>query len=822
MRRSHPHDPVKLAISPAKPGRIWEQAIECLLLALVLFAFSAVRLQTVSGISSGIIISQIYGGGGSSSDSYKNDYIELFNRGAVAVNLTGWSLQYASASGNSWDRVDLSGSIGPGQYYLIKLAAGSSGTKDLPAADATGILNINASAGKIALLNNRNFLDGTLACSAGFASAGIVDFVGYGGIANCYEGSAPAPAGGNASATVRLSGGCSDTDNNGLDFSVGVPLPHNSLTPLKPCNATITAQTDLSITTTITQSTSASVPPRGIVRLMIEVFNGGTVAAQNVITTESLPAGFIDISADKGGVFLGGDISLPVIPQLNPGERISFTVTAKAPQIKGRFISRAVVNSNNFDPVTSNNVSLQEIIVAAGAMFDEDSVRVTISNSSICSSTFQVEVKLTNIGMTAQLDTSDAEYSANLSPESIYTGSCSATKGRCRGNRNSSYVRWDGQINAGETVTITYSVRVVGNLQTQINFCIKSNILFDSDNDMLNDDLVTVTNCALYGCLTVTPVEPELPPTSAVSVQKPGSILIYNLYTSSSFDPDSANTRINITNTTDYGNVTVHLFFIDGNTCQVSDSYLCLTTNQTTSFLVSDMDPGVTGYLVAIAVDGLTGCPINFNYLVGDEYIQLQSGHAANLGAESFAAIAETPCECDGNMPTVEIALDGENYNLAPRTLAASNIISPVDNNSTLMVVNRVGGNLSLGLGSIGLLSGVLFDDLEKAFSFSVSAGCQFREFFSNSFPRTAPRINQIISSGHSGWMRFFAHDDVGIIGATITYNPSSQSIASAFNGGSSLHKLSFTNSARFVLPTFPSACVYETEPEPELRRSIR
>lgn len=794
----------------------------CLFSSTAGFSYVAIVFNHGISLSSGVVISQIYGGGGSSSTSFKNDFIELFNRDSTAVNLTGWSLQYASASGNSWDKVDLSGSIGPGQYYLIKLATGSLGTKELPSADATGILNINASAGKVAVLNNRNFLDGTLVCSTGFASAGIVDFVGYGSTATCYEGSVSAPAVGNSSATVRFNGGCADTDNNGLDFSVGVPLPRNSLMPPKPCNSTITSQTDLSITTTITQSTSASVPPRGVVKLMIEIINGGTVAANNVITTDSLPTGFIDISADKGGMVFGNDISWPVIPELNPGERISFTVTAKAPQIKGRYVSRAVVNSDNFDPVISDNISLQEIIVAAGAMFDEKSVSVTISNSSTCSSTFQVEVKLTNVGITTQPDTSEAEYSVNLSPEAIYTGSCSATKGRCRGNRNSSYVRWDGQINAGETVTITYSVRVTGNLQTQINFCIDSAVRYDSDNDSFNDDTTTTKNCAIYGCLTEIPVEPELPPTSAVSVQKPGSILIYNLYTSSSIDPDSANTRINITNTTDYGNVTVHLFFINGNSCEVSDSYLCLTTNQTTSFLASDMDPGVTGYLVAIAVDGLTGCPINFNYLVGDEYIQLQSGHAANLGAESFAAIAETPCECDGNMPIVEIALDGENYNMAPRALAASHIPSPVDNNSTLMAINRVGGDLSLGPGNIGMLSGVLFDDIERGFSFSVVAGCQFREFFSNSFPRTAPRINQIISSGHSGWMRFFTQDDVGIIGATITYNPATQSNASAFNGGSSLHKLSFTNTAKFVLPTFPSACVYETEPDYWARRSNR
>ena len=31
----------------------------------------------------------------------KNDFIELYNRGAAPVDLTGWSVQYASAAGTS-------------------------------------------------------------------------------------------------------------------------------------------------------------------------------------------------------------------------------------------------------------------------------------------------------------------------------------------------------------------------------------------------------------------------------------------------------------------------------------------------------------------------------------------------------------------------------------------------------------------------------------------------------------------------------------------------------------------------------------------------
>src|SRR5689334_13261168 len=49
-----------------------------------------------------IVISQVYGGGGNSGAPLKNDFIELFNRGSAPVDITGWSVQYASATGTTY------------------------------------------------------------------------------------------------------------------------------------------------------------------------------------------------------------------------------------------------------------------------------------------------------------------------------------------------------------------------------------------------------------------------------------------------------------------------------------------------------------------------------------------------------------------------------------------------------------------------------------------------------------------------------------------------------------------------------------------------
>src|SRR5919199_6896195 len=90
------------------------------------------------------------------------------------------------------------------------------------------------------------------------------------------------------------------------------------------------------------------------------------------------------------------------------------------------------------------------------------------------------------------------------------------------------------------------------------------------------------------------------PATSEVSDQKAGSVLIYNLYSSNATSPNSENTRINITNTHPTKTAFVHLFFLDGATCSPADAFTCLTPNQTAALLASDIDPGVTGYVVAI------------------------------------------------------------------------------------------------------------------------------------------------------------------------------------------------------------------------------
>src|SRR6478672_10270890 len=185
----------------------------------------ALAIASPAGAASpGVVISQVYGGGGNSGAPYTNDFIELFNRGSVPVDLGTWSLQYTSASGtgNFGSATNLitplSGVLQPGQHQLVEEAGGTTGGK-VALVSSTTPLGCNGGTGS--------------PCSAD-ALAQIVDLIGYDG-ANFFEGSAPAPALTNATSASRALAGCQDTDDNAADFAAGAPNPRTLLTPIVFC-----------------------------------------------------------------------------------------------------------------------------------------------------------------------------------------------------------------------------------------------------------------------------------------------------------------------------------------------------------------------------------------------------------------------------------------------------------------------------------------------------------------------------------------------------------------------------------------------------------
>lgn len=175
-----------------------------------------------------VVISQVYGGGGNSGATLRNDFIELFNPGTAPVSLAGWSVQYASSTGSTWQVTALSGTIQPGGYYLVQEAAGTGGTTSLPTPDATGTIPMGGTAGKVALSQ-------TVAALSGTCPAGVVDLVSFGTASTNCNGAGTTGTLSNTTAAIRNAQGCAYTGSLSADFAVAAPSPRNGASPTIVC-----------------------------------------------------------------------------------------------------------------------------------------------------------------------------------------------------------------------------------------------------------------------------------------------------------------------------------------------------------------------------------------------------------------------------------------------------------------------------------------------------------------------------------------------------------------------------------------------------------
>jgi len=204
-----------------------------LLLFVVLVALLLLP-ATASASPSSVVISQVYGGGGNSGATFQNDFVELFNGGAAPADVSGWTVQYTTAAGTSWQTTPLTGTIAAGHSFLVQLASSATVGAPLPAPDATGTTNLAATSGKIALVRSGTAL--TCGAAAGSCSSdpSVEDFVGYGS-ASDFEGSGSAPAGSAVLSAQRAGAGCTDSGDNAADFAAATPQPRNASSAAQPC-----------------------------------------------------------------------------------------------------------------------------------------------------------------------------------------------------------------------------------------------------------------------------------------------------------------------------------------------------------------------------------------------------------------------------------------------------------------------------------------------------------------------------------------------------------------------------------------------------------
>jgi hypothetical protein len=185
-----------------------------------------------------VVISQVWGKGNSVPTNLPQaSYVELFNRTASPIDMTGWTVQVATPTGSSWSTLILAATIQPYSYYLVQVSSGTLIVAPDASFSPTNFI-LGATGGpvgnKVALRNTSDTL--SVACPSGDAT--IVDLVGFGSSANCFEGASRAPAistSASGAAPTRNAAGCVDTDDNGTNFSAIPPSPRNSSTPQNIC-----------------------------------------------------------------------------------------------------------------------------------------------------------------------------------------------------------------------------------------------------------------------------------------------------------------------------------------------------------------------------------------------------------------------------------------------------------------------------------------------------------------------------------------------------------------------------------------------------------
>ncbi len=193
------------------------------LVPMITISAALIGATSTQAASVGAVLSEVYGGGGNSGATLRNDFIELATRGTSAASVDGWSVQYlpaAPTASSAWAVTPLTGSISPDAQYLIAEAAGAGGTQDLPTPQATGSITMSGTSGTVALVNSTTALTCKTVTDCA-ADTSIVDLVGYGTAVVREGGDAPATS---ATTSVQRGDG-PDTDDNAADFTAAAPTP---------------------------------------------------------------------------------------------------------------------------------------------------------------------------------------------------------------------------------------------------------------------------------------------------------------------------------------------------------------------------------------------------------------------------------------------------------------------------------------------------------------------------------------------------------------------------------------------------------------------
>ncbi len=186
--------------------------------------------------SAQILINELYPGGGASTGApaYTRDFVELYNTSTTSFSLAGFSLQYASATGNFTNTIVAFGAgsiIGPSDYLSVETGPAGTAGATLTAGSGPGFVTylaptsspgLSASNGSVRLINT--------------VTSVTMDLIGYGtvsvGSAGDPKSEGTAAASPTSTAVSLNRTGFVDTNVNSADFSSMTPTPNAGTTSM--------------------------------------------------------------------------------------------------------------------------------------------------------------------------------------------------------------------------------------------------------------------------------------------------------------------------------------------------------------------------------------------------------------------------------------------------------------------------------------------------------------------------------------------------------------------------------------------------------------
>ncbi len=382
----------------------------------------------------------------------------------------------------------------------------------------------------------------------------------------------------------------------------------------------------------------------------------------------------------------------------------------------------------------------------------------------------------------------------------IIANSCTATVGgvatpTCTVAADGLSVTWNGTIPPNSTLTITYRVQIAATAANGTTLTINN-----AATAVLN--FPATSNLAI-GCVA----PPPAVPTVRVSDQKPGSVLVFPYYTSTLALAPVNDTRISMTHSGAPGgrayDAFVHVFLIDGTSCLQADFFVCLTRGASFTFSAQSMDPDVTGYIIAVAVNA-QGLPVQNNVLIGNAFVNTPEFYG-NYGAESFAANSTNLYADYGN--TARLFFDGVGYDAVPKEFTveiqspaplAAPLVTPVQKLVTAGLIGDLSAGTLTGAGQVSM--GQVINDAEDTRSASnilPGTACQVMATITATTPRVSGGIANLIPAGRSGTLKFKVGGAVGLLMTSRT---------SKWGGIRTLHKTA-TVATSLTIPIFTPDC---------------